>query len=98
MKTADVYAFLQAKIGDSFVSFQSIITDGNKSVDVKTHTVVKVTADVITLDNGVMMSRISGKVLGLYYKRHKMSLPTYFPATKVNLERAKITKAKYAQL
>jgi hypothetical protein len=98
MKPADVYALVQAKVGDSFVSFQSIVTDGKKSVDIKTHSVVKVFTDIIKLDNGIAISRTSGKVLGLHYKRHKATLPTYFPATKANLERAKIAKAKYTEM
>jgi len=68
MKPADVYAYNQAKIGDQFVSFLNLKIDGRKTATVGKHTVVEVTPAVVRLDNGISISRTTGRKGGWYNK------------------------------
>jgi hypothetical protein len=79
MKATDVYAYNYAKVGDKFLSFQVR--------EIKEHVVIEVTPATVRLENGVLLSRITGKVAG-YSAGALRFLPSYFPATKLNLERA----------
>jgi hypothetical protein len=79
MKATDVYAYNRAKIGDKFLSF--LVRE------IREHVVIEVTAATVRLENGVTLSRTTGKIAG-YSKGALRFMPSYFPATKPNLERA----------
>jgi hypothetical protein len=87
MKPADVYAYNQAQIGHQFVSFLTIKSDGRKSVTVGKHTVVEVTPGIVRLDNGIAISRTTGKVVGVI-NQPRANMPSFFPATPSNMARA----------
>lgn len=79
MKATDAYAYNRAKPGDKFLGFKGQV--------VEDHEAVWVTPTMVRLENGISLSRITGKVIGYIYGALR-DLPSYFPATKLNLERA----------
>ncbi|MCK9567412.1 hypothetical protein M0R72_00515 [Candidatus Pacearchaeota archaeon] len=87
MKTADAYAYHHAQVGDQFVSFLTIKIEGRKTATVGKHTVVEVTSAVVRLDNGIALSRTTGKVVGVT-NQPRANMPSYFPATTANMARA----------
>jgi hypothetical protein len=86
MKPEDAYAYTQAQVGDPFVSFLTIKGE-KKTVKVGEHSVIEVTPTIVKLNNGISLSRTTGKVVGVTNKS-RANLPSYFPATIKNIARA----------
>lgn len=87
MKPADAYWYTNAQIGNKFVSFLSIKIDGRKTEVVGSHAVIDVTTTTVKLDNGITISRTTGKVVGVT-NQPRANIPSFFPATTANMARA----------
>jgi hypothetical protein len=83
MKPEDAYAYTNPRIGDLFFSF---LGNEKGSFDVAEHKVAIIAPNIITLDNGISLSRITGQIVGVNSRLR--SYPKYFPATRLNILRA----------
>ena len=86
MKSEDAYAYNHAKVGDSFLSFRKV----DDKVEACDYKVSEVRVSTLILDNGIMINRTTGKVVGLTNST-RAHLPSYFPSTPANKRRAKLT-------
>lgn len=92
MKPSDVYAYSHVKIGDPFISFLTILNGGVKRTIIEHHSVVDVSERSIKLDNGVSISRINGRVIGITIRprRDRCKMARFFPETAQNKKKASI--------
>lgn len=79
MKAEDVRAYNLAKVGDIFLSFQK--------GEVREHVVVEVASNTVRLDNGIVLSKITGKIMSFTEGKSREQW-SYFPGTPKNKERA----------
>jgi hypothetical protein len=85
MKPEDVRGYNFAKVGDLFLSF--------KKGEVREHIVVEVASNTVRLDNGIVLSKITGKIISFPEGKSKDQW-SYFPGTPKNKERAARITAK----
>lgn len=81
---------IMRKLEIYFLSFSTVIVGGKKTTAVGNHKIVEVNPQTVKLDNGVSISRINGRVLGVTCRprRVQFGLPRFFPATTENKKRA----------
>ena len=64
MKATDAYAYNRAKPGDKFLGFKGQV--------VEDHEAVWVTPTMVRLENGISLSRITGKVIDISTERFEI--------------------------